>query len=151
MGAGRRQRSVLIMSKNDIYQPQQFRTPLSRARGLGAARHGVDHFITERVSGLALVPLMLWGAYAALKLIGADQHTVAMWLGQPLNAVLASLLLIVALVHLQGSMRVVIEDYVHRFTTKTALVIGNLFVCVVAGAVGIFSILKVALTVTGAH
>ena len=48
-------------------------------------------------------------------------------------------------------MQVVIEDYVHRFTSKSALVIGNLFVCVLAGAVGIFSILKVALTVTGAH
>jgi len=137
------------MSK-DLYQPIQFRTPLSRARGLGAARHGVNHFITERVSGLALAPLMLWGAFAALKLIGADQHSVAMWLGQPLNAVLLSLLLIAALVHLQGAMQVVIEDYIHRFTTKTALVIGNLFVCVIAGAVGVFSILKVALTVTGA-
>ena len=139
------------MSKNELYQPQQFRTPLSRARGLGASRHGVGHFITERVSGLALVPLTLWGAYAALKLIGADQHTVATWIGQPVNAVLASLLLIAALIHLQHAMQVVIEDYVHRFTTKTALVIGNLFVCALAGAVGVFSILKVALTVTGAH
>jgi succinate dehydrogenase / fumarate reductase membrane anchor subunit len=139
------------MSKNDIYQPRQFRTPLSRARGLGSAHHGVSHFITERVSGLALVPLLLWGAYTALKLIGADQHTVAAWLGQPVNAVLLSLLLFVALVHLQGSIQVVIEDYIHRFTTKTALVIGNLFICVIAGAVGIFSILKVAMTVTGAH
>lgn len=139
------------MSKNEQFQVQQFRTPLSRARGLGAARHGVGHFITERVSGLALVPLTLWGAYAALKLIGADQHTVAAWIGQPLNAVLSSLLLIAALIHLSNAMQVVIEDYVHRFTSKSALVIGNLFVCVLAGAVGVFSILKVALTVTGAH
>lgn len=139
------------MSKNDLFQPIQFRTPLSRARGLGAARHGVGHFITERVSGLALVPLSLWGVFAALKLIGADQHTVSAWIGQPLNAVLASLLLIAALIHLSNAMQVVIEDYIHGFTSKSALVIGNLFVCVLAGAVGVFSILKVALTVTGAH
>ena len=139
------------MSKNDLFQPQQFRTPLSRARGLGAARHGVGHFITERVSGLALVPLSLWGVFAALKLVGADQATVAAWIGQPVNAVLASLLLSAALIHLSNAMQVVIEDYVHRFTSKSALVIGNLFVCVLAGAVGVFSILKVALTVTGAH
>jgi succinate dehydrogenase / fumarate reductase, membrane anchor subunit len=139
------------MSKNEDFQVQQFRTPLSRARGLGAARHGVGHFITERVSGLALIPLSLWGVYAALKLIGADQATVAAWISQPVNAVLASLLLIAALIHLSNQMQVVIEDYIHRFTSKSALVIGNLFVCVLAGAVGIFSILKVALTVTGAH
>lgn len=139
------------MSKNDLFQPQQFRTPLSRARGMGASRHGVSHFITERVSGLALAPLSIWGVFAALKLIGADQQTAAVWVSQPVNAVLLGLLLISALIHLSNAVQVVIEDYVHRFTSKSALVIGNLFVCVLAGAVGIFSILKVALTLTGAH
>ncbi len=139
------------MSKNDLFQPIQFRTPLSRARGMGASRHGVSHFITERVSGLALAPLSIWGVFAALKMIGADQHTVAAWISQPLNAVLLGLLLISALIHLSNAVQVVIEDYIHGFTGKSALVIGNLFVCVLAGAIGIFSILKVALTVTGAH
>ncbi|WP_168077395.1 succinate dehydrogenase, hydrophobic membrane anchor protein [Caulobacter sp. SSI4214] len=151
MGHRPRERSVLIMSKNDLFQPQQFRTPLSRARGMGASRHGVSHFITERVSGLALAPLSIWGVFAALKMIGADQQTAAAWVSQPVNAVLLGLLLISALIHLSNAVQVVIEDYVHRFTSKSALVIGNLFVCVLAGAVGIFSILKVALTVTGAH
>ena len=140
-----------MSSNKDLFQPRQFRTPLSRARGMGSSHHGVSHFITERVSGLAFAPLTVWGVYSALKLIGADQHTVATWIGQPVNAVLLGLLLISALVHLQGAVQVVIEDYIYRFTTKSALVIGNLFVCVLAGAVGIFSILKVALTVTGAH
>lgn len=140
-----------MSSNKDLFQPIQFRTPLSRARGMGSSHHGVGHFITERVSGLAFAPLTVWGVYSALKLIGADQHTVATWIGQPLNAVLLGLLLISALVHLQGAVQVVIEDYIYRFTTKSALVIGNLFVCVLAGAVGIFSILKVALSVTGAH
>ncbi len=134
------------MSKSDLYKPQQFRTPLSRARGMGSSHHGVSHFITERVSGIALVPLSLWGVFAALKVAGVDHHTAAAWLGQPLNAVLLSLLLIAALVHLQGAVQVVIEDYIYNFTTKSVLVIGNLFVCVLAGAVGVFSILKVALT-----
>lgn len=140
-----------MSSNKDLFQPIQFRTPLSRARGLGASRHGVSHFITERVSGLALAPLSIWGVFAALKMIGADQHTVAAWLGQPLNAVLLGLLLISALIHLSNAVQVVIEDYIYGFTSKSALVIGNLFVCVLAGAVGVFSILKIAMTVTGAH
>lgn len=139
------------MSKKDLFQPQQFRTPLSRARGMGASRHGVSHFITERVSGLALAPLTVWGVYSALKQVRAPHDVVVQWMAQPVNAVLLSLLLIAALVHLQSAVQVVIEDYIERFTTKTALVIGNLFVCVLAGAVGVFSILKVALTVTGAY
>lgn len=125
---------------------ERFRTPLSRARGMGAARHGVSHFITERVSGVALVPLSLWGVFAGLKLAASDFEGAALWLATPLNAVLLALLLVTALIHLQGAVQVVIEDYIHKFTTKSALVILNIFVCVLSGALGVFSILKVALT-----
>ncbi|ALL11990.1 succinate dehydrogenase, hydrophobic membrane anchor protein [Caulobacter henricii] len=125
---------------------ERFRTPLSRARGMGAARHGVGHFITERVSGIALIPLSLWGVFAGLELAASDFDGATLWLTEPLNAVLLGLLLIAALIHLQAAVQVVIEDYIHRFTTKSALVILNLFVCVLSGALGIFSILKVALT-----
>lgn len=125
---------------------ERFRTPLSRARGMGAARHGVSHFITERVSGIALIPLSLWGVFAGLELAASDFDGATLWLTEPLNAVLLGLLLIAALIHLQAAVQVVIEDYIHRFTTKSALVILNLFVCVLSGALGIFSILKVALT-----
>ena len=34
-----------------------FRTPLSRARGSGAAGHGASHWVAERVSSIALAPL----------------------------------------------------------------------------------------------
>jgi succinate dehydrogenase / fumarate reductase membrane anchor subunit len=125
---------------------ERFRTPLSRARGLGAARHGVGHFMTERVSGMALVPLSLWAVFAGLKLGAGDFEGAAVWLSSPVNAVLLALLLVTALIHLQGAVQVVIEDYIHKFTTKSALVVLNLFVCVLSGALGVFSILKVALT-----
>ncbi|WP_421739725.1 succinate dehydrogenase, hydrophobic membrane anchor protein [Caulobacter sp.] len=125
---------------------ERFRTPLSRARGTGSSRHGVSHFMTERVSGMALVPLSLWGVFAGLKLGAGDFEGAAVWLSSPVNAVLLVLLLVAALIHLQGAVQVVIEDYIHKFTTKTALVVLNIFVCVLSGALGVFSILKVALT-----
>ncbi|KSB89863.1 succinate dehydrogenase [Caulobacter vibrioides] len=124
----------------------QFRTPLSRARGLGASHHGVSHFIAERVSGLALIPLFLWGAFAGIRLAGADFDTVAAWVAIPINAVLLSLLFIALLVHLKNAIQVVIEDYVEAFAPKAALVVGNLFLCMLAGAAGIVSILKIAFT-----
>ena len=127
----------------------RFRTPLSRARGLGAARHGVSHFITERASGLALIPLVLWGLFAVLRLAALDHVGAAAWIAIPLNTVLLSLLIVAALVHLQGAIQVVIEDYVQGFVAKSVLVLLNLFVCVLAGAVGVVSILKVAFTGAG--
>lgn len=122
------------------------RTPRSRALGLGASHHGVGHFIVERASGLAMIPLGLWGVWSALTLAGRDYLDAASWITHPVNAVLLALLLVAALVHAKNAMQVVIEDYIHRFTTKAALLLLNVSVCVLAGALGLFAILKAALT-----
>ena len=124
----------------------RFRTPMSRARGLGASRHGVSHFITERVSGLALIPLSLWAVFAGLRLASLGFDGAAEWVSIPHNTVLLILLIVVALIHLKGAVQVVIEDYFPDFTLKTVLVVANLFVCVLGGALGVVAILKVAFT-----
>ena len=124
----------------------RFRTPMSRARGMGASRHGVGHFITERVSGLALIPLSLWAVFAGLRLASLGFDGAAEWVSIPHNTVLLSLLIVVALIHLKGAVQVVIEDYIPDFTLKTVLVVANLFVCVLGGALGVVAILKVAFT-----
>lgn len=121
-----------------------YRTPLSRARGLGAAKHGVTHWISERVGAVALVPLTLWGVFAALRLAAGDYDFAVAWISQPLNAVLMVLLLGISFWHMASGLRVVIEDYIHVTLNKSALLILNLFVCGLAGALSIFSILKVA-------
>jgi succinate dehydrogenase / fumarate reductase membrane anchor subunit len=122
-----------------------FRTPLSRARGMGAAKHGAGHFIAERVSGIALIPLVLWAAFSGPLLAKGDFASASTWLAQPLNAVLASLLVVVGFFHLRLQIQVVIEDYIYGFVAKTGLLLLNLFVCVLGAALGLFAILKVAL------
>jgi succinate dehydrogenase / fumarate reductase membrane anchor subunit len=121
-----------------------YRTPLSRARGLGAAKHGVSHWIGERVGAIALVPLTLWGVFAVLRLAAGDYDFAVHWIAQPLNAVLMVLLLAISFWHMASGVRVIIEDYIHIALTKSALLILNLFVCGLAGALAVFSILKVA-------
>lgn len=123
-----------------------YRTPLARARGLGAAGHGVGHWISERISSLALVPLVLWISYAGLQLAGAGYDGAILWVSQPLNAVLLVLLLAISFQHMHAGMRVVVEDYIHKTTTKAVLLLLNLFVCVLFGALAVFSVLKVALS-----
>lgn len=122
-----------------------FRTPLSRARGLGAAKHGAGHFIAERVSGIALIPLVLWAAFSGPLLAKGDFASASTWLAQPLNAVLAGLLVVVGFFHLRLQIQVVVEDYIYGFVAKTGLLLLNLFVCVLGAALGLFAILKVAL------
>jgi len=122
-----------------------FRTPLSRARGLGSARHGVGHFIADRVTGLALIPLSIWAAYAGLKVAAGGYVVAVEWLARPLNAVLLGLFVVAGFVHLRLAIQVVIEDYIEGFVAKSAALIANYFVCVLGAALGVFAILKVAL------
>ena len=122
-----------------------YRTPLGRARGLGSAKHGVGHWISERVSSVALVFLCLWALWSGLVLARTDYVGATDWAHAPVNAVMLVLLLAVGFWHMHAGMRVIVEDYVYGHLTKTAALLANYFLCLLVGALAIISILKVAL------
>ncbi len=121
-----------------------FRTPLGRARGLGSAKSGVGHFIGERVSSVALVPLVLWAMWAAMGLAGGSFTDAVAWVRSPVNASLTILLTLTSFYHMQLGMRVIIEDYIEKQATKAALLLLNLFFCCAAAVLTVLSVLKVA-------
>ncbi len=123
-----------------------YRTALGRARGLGSAKHGVSHWIMQRASAVALVPLGLWALYSGLSLARAGFDEATLWLHAPVNAVLAILLAVAAFTHMKIGLQEVVEDYIHTPGSKTLLLLLNLFVCILGGVVAVFCILKVALT-----
>jgi len=122
-----------------------YRTPLSRARGLGAAHHGVGHWISERVGAIALIPLTLWAVFGVLRLAAGDYDTAVVWISDPVNTTLMVLTIAISFWHMHAGLRVVVEDYIHITLNKSALLLANLFVCGLVGALAVFSILKVAL------
>jgi succinate dehydrogenase / fumarate reductase membrane anchor subunit len=122
-----------------------FRTPLSRARGSGAAGHGAAHWVAERVSAIALIPLSLWMVYAALVVSRSDYAGVVGFVSYPVNAVLIVLVLLVSGWHMHAGARVVVEDYIHGMLGRSALLVLNLFLAVLVTALAVFSVLKVAL------
>lgn len=125
------------------------RSPLGRARGLGASKHGVGHFIAQRVTAIALVLLVIWAVSAAVGLARGDYDSASAWLRSPVNAALASLTAIAAFWHMQLGLRTVIEDYFAEAGTKATLLVLNVFVTWAGGAVTVLAILKVALTPSG--
>ena len=85
------------------------RSPLGRARGLGAAKAGAVHWWVQRLTSLALVPLTLWFLCAVIRLLGATRDDVVYWMAGPLPIVLLIALVIATFHHLQAGLQVVIE------------------------------------------
>ncbi len=120
------------------------RTPLARARGLGSAKDGVHHWWAQRVTAVALVPLVLWFAVSIIAVGRADHDTVTAWIGQPLNTVLLVLLLVATFHHAALGLQVVIEDYVHEEGLKLASLLAMKLAVWLLGAAAVIAVLRIA-------
>lgn len=121
------------------------RTPLARARGLGSARDGLHHWWAQRLTAIALIPLVVWFAISLVMLSGADYDIARAWIGSPLVMVLLILTIVIGLHHGQLGLQVVIEDYVHGDGWKLALIVAVRFVAVVFGLAAVVAILRIGL------
>ena len=119
------------------------RTPLARARGLGSAKDGVGHWWAQRLTAIALIPLVVWFAVSLVMLSGADYTVVRAWIGSPLVMMLLTLIIVVGLHHGQLGMQVVIEDYVGSDGWKLALIVIVKFIAVLFGLGAIVAILRI--------
>ncbi|MBN9558611.1 MAG: succinate dehydrogenase, hydrophobic membrane anchor protein [Alphaproteobacteria bacterium] len=124
---------------------QVMRTPLARAIGLGSARNGVQHWWTQRLSAIGLVPLTLWFVAAIIAHTGADYPTFTAWMRNPVTSILMTLLLIGLFYHAALGLQVIIEDYVHSGAKFVALVVVRLG-CFALGVTGILATLRIALS-----
>ena len=122
-----------------------YRTDISRARGLGSAGHGAGHWLSERITSVALIPLGLWSVYSVLHLARVGYDGAVDWLGSPVNAVLTVLTLALSFLHMHNGMRVIIEDYIEHKPSRLLWILLSAAASLLAAALAIFSVLKVAL------
>ncbi len=122
------------------------RTPLKRAKGLGSAKEGTDHWWAQRVSAIALVPLVLWLIVSLLKTLigsGLSYDSAIVWIQSPTNTLFTIFFIIAAYYHGYLGIKVVIEDYIHNeFLKLTMIVIKQLGFAFLLGA-SIFAVLSV--------
>ena len=118
------------------------RTPLARARGLGSAKDGVGHWWMQRLTAIALIPLVVWFAVSLVMLSGADYATVRAWIGSPLVMVLLILVIGIGLHHGQLGMQVVLEDYTDGAWRVVWIVLVK-FIAAVFGLAAIVAILRI--------
>ena len=123
----------------------EFRTPLSRARGLGSAKDGTRHWWMERLTAVALVPLTVWLVASLVSIGTADYAQTVHWIRSPATSV-ALLLTVAALFHhAQLGLQVVVEDYIHVEWLKLALIVAIKLGALAAAATAGFSVLRIAL------
>ena len=121
------------------------RSPLSKAVGLGSAKHGFSHWWWQRVTAIALIPLCLWFVYSVVCLAIGDYAAAVNWLKSPINATIMLLFVLTAIYHAQTGLQVVIEDYVHsKWLNLTSLLVIK-FTSAAMAVLAIISVLKVAL------
>ena len=120
------------------------RTPLGRVRGLGAARSGTALHIGQRISAVALALLSPWFVVSAAVGVRGGYEGAHGWVTQPLNSVLLSLLLVAAFYHMSLGMRVIVEDYIHKTSTKQVLLLANMFLAVVLAAAAVIAVLRIS-------
>lgn len=119
------------------------RTPLSRVKGLGAAKDGTSHFWHQRLTALLLIPLVLWIGFCVAAL-PVDYETLVSWIQQPLVTVALVLLIMTLFYHAQLGLQVVIEDYVGSHGRRTVVLLLSNLLCLLFGIVGVVSVLKIS-------
>ena len=120
-------------------------TPLKRARGLGSAKSGVHHWIVQRVTAVALIPLCLWLVYLVLAAMHADYAQARALVHAPVNALLLIAFVLAVFWHVQLGLQVVIEDYVHTHWLEITSQLVVKFFCVLGAVACVLAIVKIAL------
>lgn len=123
----------------------KYRTALNSVRGLGSARSGTHHWWMQRVTAVALVPLMLWFGISIARMSAMGYDAALAWLRSPVNAVLMLCCLFALFYHAKLGMQVVIEDYVRHEGVKIASLLALNFLTLLFGLASILAVLRVYL------
>jgi succinate dehydrogenase / fumarate reductase membrane anchor subunit len=124
-----------------------YRTSLKRARGLGSAKGGTEHFAKQRLTAVSNIFVIAFLVYAAISLAGAPRDAVKAFFGNPINAVLGVALALSISVHMRLGMQVIIEDYIHKEGSKVALLLLNTFFSILIAVACVLAVAKLYLGV----
>ncbi|MGH8551187.1 MAG: succinate dehydrogenase, hydrophobic membrane anchor protein [Methylococcales bacterium] len=122
-----------------------FKTPLSKARGLGSAKAGLHHWWVQRVTAVALIPLTLWFGIAIVLIPGADYRTIVEWIASPWNTVLLISSIIAVFYHALLGVQVIIEDYVHGEWIKIAGILATKLILIFYALAALYATFRIVM------
>lgn len=108
-------------------------------------RHGAGEWTVEKIALAILMPLGLWIVWSACCLIGAGYDDILAWFASPVNAWLLAATSVVFFLFASLAWKVIIEDYIHRPTSKAVLIGLVNLVCLLMVLISVFFIARLAL------
>ena len=110
-----------------------------------STKTGSHHWLMQRVTAVALLPLILWFVLSFIKIAEDPQGYLPVFFAYPLNAVLGILMIATSLYHGALGMRVVIEDYIPNRTKMYFYIMLVNFVSIATAVAAIISIIRLHL------
>jgi succinate dehydrogenase / fumarate reductase membrane anchor subunit len=106
---------------------------------------GLGHWLQQRLTALALVPLLIW-LVCSLALLGQIDHaTLIEWVARPYAAILLIVTVPAVFWHGALGMHMVLGDYVGSLLLRRAAIIAVNFGAVLFSLISIGAVLKIAI------
>ncbi|EQD34763.1 Succinate dehydrogenase, hydrophobic membrane anchor [mine drainage metagenome] len=121
------------------------RTSYKTVTGLGSAHRGTGAWLAQRLTALALIPLLAWFVSALFLHLFAGRVAMLIWLRDPVTAFFVALALGIAFYHGYLGVRVVVEDYIHHGAAKWAVLVLLQWLVMVLGLADIYVLIRLTL------
>lgn len=110
-----------------------------------STKTGSHHWIMQRFSAIALIPLCIWLVLSVFQIIHDPFNYMPIFFAYPINTLMGILFIIFSLYHGTLGMTVIIEDYIHDKVKKYFYIILINFISIVTGIAAIIAILRLHL------
>jgi succinate dehydrogenase / fumarate reductase membrane anchor subunit len=90
------------------------------------------------------LPLTFAAIVIVMSTVGRNHAAVVQILGSPFVAIIMLLFIFATTFHMKLGAQSMIEDYIHSKPVKTAMLIGNSFLCIIVWLACTFAILKLS-------
>lgn len=110
-----------------------------------STKTGAHHWLAQKVSAIALIPLVIWLVLSFVQIIQDPQGYLPIFFAYPLNAIMGILFIGTSLYHGSLGMRVIIEDYVSNKTKMHFYIMLVHFLSITTAVAAIISIIRLHL------
>ena len=112
---------------------------------LKKGNESTDHWISQRISSVLLLPLSVFFVTNFIKVMDKPFNEVLVKFQDPINNLLTISFILVSLWHYQQGMQIVLEDYIHNSRNRKLTLGINRLLCWILAIVSIFSFINIYL------